>query len=138
MGNTCDTTSGFFGSVPHWDKSTFAWFATQTNALNSNVARAASSGPWKLAKLEQSRFKYNGYCAGDFGLIAYPWYPFYDTVPHFMQSFFLGILEAKHNDNEAGGFHPNKAGHGITAGAVEPLICNALFGNATCEGPPKK
>lgn len=138
MGSTCNTETGYFSSVPQWKASTWAWLSTQAGLLNATVAKEATSNGWQVATLDQSLFNTHGYCAGGFILTPYPWYPFWDTAPLFGNSYFLGVFRGVYNDNPAGGFHPLKAGHGITANVVEPLICNSLFGNTTCEGPPTK
>ncbi len=136
-GNICDTTGKTFSNVPKWGTATWAWFSKQAGVLNSNVAKTATYH-WQTATPDQTLFKNHGYCAGDFTLTFYPWWPFYDTVPSFGKSYFLGVVQGVRNRNIPGGFHPIKAGHGITANAVKPLICNALFGNTTCTGPPTK
>ena len=135
-GNRCDTTTGTFSNVPKWGTSTWAWLGTQANILNSTVAQAATNHGWQVATLDQTLFSTHGYCAGDFKLNIYPWYPFFGTVPIGGNSYFLGAFWGYNNNNLEGGFHPLRAGHGITANAVEPLLCNSLFGNTTCEGPP--
>jgi hypothetical protein len=137
LGNRCDTTIGAkYKNVPKWGTSTWTWLSAQAYLLNAHVAQAASDHGWQVAVLDQSLFSTHGYCAGEFELNVYGFYPFFDTVPIFGQSYFLGAIYGAMHNNEGGGFHPLKVGHGITANAVEPLICTALFGNTTCEGPP--
>jgi hypothetical protein len=135
LGNTCNTAISRITDVARWGTSTWSWFNTQTNILNATVSTTAKYG-WQVATLDQSLFSNHGYCAGDFKLKFYAWYPFFGNVTQFGQSYFLGIFYGLNNKNLQGAFHPLKAGHGITANAVEPLVCTALFGNATCEGPP--
>ena len=135
-GARCDTTSNTFTDVPKWGTSTWAWLGAEANILNSTVTKAATDHGWQVATLDQGLFGTHGYCAGGFVLAPYPWYPFLDTAPLFGKSYFLGIFGGVANNNLDGGFHPLRSGHGITANAVQPLICNSLFGNSTCEGPP--
>lgn len=136
-GTRCNTASQLgSNNLPKWDTLTWAWLSNQAGVLNSRVAQSAANRGWQVAILDQSLFNTHGYCAGDYTLVPYPWYPFFDTAPLFSQSFFLGVFSGMNNSDPAGGFHPLKAGHGITANAVKPLLCSALFGNTTCEGPP--
>ena len=131
---TCDTKSGLSKNVPKWGSSTWAWLSAQSNILNSHVDNTG----WQVAKLDQNRFRNHGYCAGGYSYVLYPWPPFLgDTVGYFSQSFFLGLIAGTKAGDMAGGFHPTRAGHLITASAVEPKLCTLLFENSTCKGPPK-
>jgi hypothetical protein len=138
-GDICDTSPGLFSttySLAAWGPSTWAWLHSQTSLLNFHVLKTKSLG-WQVAQLNQDDFVNHGYCAGSYKTVFIPAYPFYTPVPSFGQSFFLGVATGAANSNLAGGFHPIAQGHNLTAYAVEPLLCNALYGNTTCKGTPK-
>jgi hypothetical protein len=59
----------------------------------------------------------HGYCASD---------------PYFVS--LSGALAA---GNKPGAFHPNLAGHTITALATRVQLCTALYGNPACDGEPR-
>ncbi len=106
--------SGTIGPQSTWD-----FIATEAAGLNAAVASGAASQGWRLVTMPQSAFTGppgHGYCASD---------------PYFVS--LTGALAA---GNKPGAFHPNGAGHNITAEAARAKVCAALYGNAKCDGVP--
>lgn len=146
-GNTCDTATNWTGlyhnaDVPQWNKSDWSWFSLQGATLNKHVANTNSTCGWTVAKLDNTAtgpFGTHGYCAGAYKVVPFsPIPPFVLSIPSFGQSYFLGVIAGNIQKNPKGPFHPLDLGHQITAAVVEPPLCNALFGNPTCAGPPPK
>jgi hypothetical protein len=48
---------------------------------------------------------------------------------------FVGVFQSLGSQyNHKGGFHPNAEAHTIMARPAQAELCNALYGNPTCEG----
>lgn len=142
-GNICDTSllgGAVPVTVPQWNTTDWSWLGAQANELNSHVANTAITCGWTVAKVDNTSvvgFLLHGYCAGPYSLVP-PLLPGFgsEPIPYWGDSWFLGVLAGYSNDNPPGPFHPVNLGHVCTANAVDPLLCNALYGNSTCTGTP--
>lgn len=115
-GTTGQLCSGRIGP-----QSTWGTLELDAASLNGAVARGAREHGWNVVPLSQDLFTGppvgHGYCASD--------------------SYFRGIAAAVHAGDQPGAFHPNAAGHHITALATIKVLCKRLYGNPTCGGEPR-
>lgn len=112
-GALCETTIG--------PASTWGFVALEAAGLNGAVAQGAGANGWQVVNLDQGLFTGppagHGYCASD--------------------PYFVSVISAVARWNVAGAFHPNSFGHNLTSMATRPKLCQALYGNARCDGKPK-
>jgi hypothetical protein len=112
-GARCSVTQGRF---PAMLTSVWQWLHETGTGLNSAVAKTSRFG-WDPVTGIPERFSGHGYCASD--------------------SYFRGIAgSVATQHNLFGSFHADASGQAITYEQTRARVCQALYGNQTCDGIP--
>jgi hypothetical protein len=104
------------GPPPWFEDTTWSWLEDTGNQLNLAVAKTSSLGWAPVTGIAQG-FVGHGYCSSD--------------------SYFVplhGSFVNQHDQN--GSYHATLAGQKITAAATQARVCEALYGNSSCDGTP--
>jgi hypothetical protein len=105
------------GPLPRFADTTWSWLQDTGNQLNLAVTKTSSLG-WIPVNGIAPKFVGHGYCSKD--------------------SYFVTIGTSKFGEqgDMNGSYHATLAGQKLSADATQARVCQALYGNSSCDGIP--
>jgi hypothetical protein len=108
----CTLSSGPF---PRFYTTDWQWLTRTGQSLNAEVSHTSAFGWTPITGIPEDFLKH-GYCSTD--------------------SYFVPVSRVVSTWNLEGSFHPTEAGQELTFIRTRDAVCEALYGNPTCDGIP--